>query len=55
MEFIAKYWKKLGMVIIVVACLFNIVSKLVAKVPYMDQLEESAKYTAKQEQENENI
>ena len=55
MEFIAKYWKKIGMVIVIIACLFNIVSKLVAKVPYMDQLEESAKYTAKQEQENENI
>lgn len=55
MEFIAKYWKKIGMIIVIIACLFNIVSKLVAKVPYMDQLEESAEYTARQEQKNENI
>ena len=42
----AKYWKKIGMLIVIIACLFNIVSKLVAKIPYMDQLKESAQYVA---------
>ena len=43
---LAKYWKKIGMLIVIIACLFNVVSKLVAKIPYMDQLRESAQYVA---------
>ena len=43
---IAKYWKKIGMLIVIIACLFNVVSKLVAKIPYMDQLKESAQYVS---------
>ena len=50
MDILAKYWKKIGMLIIIIACLFNIVSKLVAKVPYMDQLKQSAQYVAQQEE-----
>ena len=53
MEFLAKYWKKIGMLIVIIACLFNIVAKLVAKVPYMKQLEDSAQYTI-MHQEDEN-
>ena len=49
----AKYWKKIGMLIVIVACLFNIVSKIVAKVPYMDQHKDSAQYVANQEQNEE--
>ena len=45
---LAKYWKKIGMLIIIIACLFNIVSKLVSKVPYLDQLKQSAEYAAEQ-------
>lgn len=52
MDILAKYWKKIGMLIIIIACLFNIVSKLVAKVPYMVQLEQSAQYVAGQQVEN---
>lgn len=48
---LAKYWKKIGMLIIIIACLFNIVSKLVSKVPYENQLTESAQYAAEQEDE----
>lgn len=47
---LAKYWKKIGMLIIIIACLFNIISKLVSKVPYLEQLTESAQYVADQEQ-----
>ena len=49
----AKYWKKIGMLIVIIACLFNIVSKIVAKVPYMTQLEESAQYVYEQESKEE--
>ncbi len=49
---LAKYWKKIAMLIVIIACLFNIVSKLVAKVPYMTQLEASAEYAAEQEKNN---
>ncbi len=52
MEFIAKAWKKIAMLIVIIACLFNIVSKLVAKVPYMDQLKASAQYVADEEKNN---
>ena len=52
---LAKYWKKIGMLIVIIACLFNIVSKLVSKVPYKDQLVESAQYVSEQEQEENNI
>lgn len=52
MEFLAKYWKKIGMLIVIIACLFNIVTKIVAKVPYMEQLKDSAQYKAEQEKNN---
>lgn len=42
----------IGLLIVIIACLFNVVSKLVAKVPYMDQLKESAQYVSDQEQKN---
>ena len=28
---LAKYWKKIGLVIIIIACVFNVMSKLVNK------------------------
>ncbi len=47
---LAKYWKKIGMLILIIACLFNIVSKIVSKIPYIDQLTQSAQYVSEQEQ-----
>ena len=49
---LAKYWKKIGLLIVIIACLFNIVLKLVSKVPYENQLTESAQYASEQK-ENE--
>ncbi len=49
---LAKYWKKIGMIIIIIACLFNIVIKLVAKIPYNDQLTQSAQYVSEQEKKD---
>ena len=48
---LAKSWKKIGLLILIIACLFNIVSKLVSKIPYMDQLSQSAEYVSKQEEQ----
>lgn len=46
---IAKYWKKLGLIILVVACLFNIVSKIVKRTPLKEQLKQTAQYVLNQE------
>lgn len=46
---IAKYWKKIGLVILIIACLFNIVSKIVKRIPIKEQLIETAEYVLKQE------
>lgn len=45
---IAKYWKKIGFIILIVACLFNVVSKLVKKTSVKDELQQSADYIQEQ-------
>ena len=46
---IAKYWKKIGLILLIIACLFNIVSKLVKRTPIKEQLIETAEYVLNQE------
>ena len=46
---IAKYWKKIGLIVLIIACLFNIVSKLVKRTPIKEQLIETAQYLLNQE------
>lgn len=46
---IAKYWKKIGLIILMIACLFNIVSKIVKRTPLKEQLVETAQYVLNQE------
>lgn len=41
---IAKYWKKIGLLILIIACLFNVVSKLVQKTSLVSELQSSAEY-----------
>ena len=41
---IAKIWKKVLLFILIVACLFNIVNKLVHKASLNQELESSAQY-----------
>ena len=41
---IAKYWKKIGLIILVIACLFNIVSKIVKRTTLKEQLIQTAQY-----------
>ena len=52
---LAKYWKKIGMLILIIACVFNIMSKLVGKLSLNDELLSSARYIFSKEEKNENI
>ena len=46
---IAKYWKKIGLIVLVIACLFNIVAKIVKRTSLREQLVETAQYVLNQE------
>ncbi len=50
---IAKYWKRIGFIILIVACLFNIVNKLVKKMSVKDELQQSAQYVQEQRMETQ--
>lgn len=50
-----KYWKKLGLLILIIACVFNIMNKLVHKLSLNKEMLQSAQYIFSAEQENENI
>ena len=45
---IAKIWKKLLFIVLIVACLFNIVNKLVHKASLEEELQSSAEYIQEQ-------
>ena len=40
----AKLWKKIGMAIVIIACIVNVTNKLSTKVAFSDELKTSAKY-----------
>ena len=46
---IGKYWKKVGLIVLMIACLFNIVSKLVKRTTIKEQLVQTAQYVLNQE------
>lgn len=50
---VAKLWKKVLFVILIIACLFNIVNKLVHKASLEQELESSAQYIQQQKAEGE--
>ncbi len=50
---IAKYWKRIGVIILVIACLFNITIKLVNKTSLKEELETSGQYILDRENSNE--
>lgn len=50
---IAKIWKKLLLFILLIACLFNVVIKIVNKNSLEKELESSAQYMQEQKIENE--
>lgn len=49
---IAKVWKKVLLFIVIIACLFNIINKLVHKASLDKELETSAQYVQQQQLNN---
>lgn len=49
---LAKYWKKIGLFILIVACIFNIMNKFINKLSLKDELEASATYINQEEEKN---
>ena len=49
---LAKYWKKIGLFILIVACIFNVMSKFVNKLSLKDELKASATYVNQEQDEN---
>lgn len=45
---LARYWKKIGIGILIIACIFNIMTKLVNKVSTNLELKETVKYMQEQ-------
>ena len=50
---LAKYWKKIGFLILIIACIFNIMNKLIDKLSLKDELEASATYVNQTTQEED--
>lgn len=46
---LAKYWKKIGMLILIIACVFNVMGKLVHKLSLNKEMIYSAQYMYNQE------
>jgi len=40
----SKIWKPLGLIILIIACLFNITWKLIQKTPLADEIKSSSDY-----------
>lgn len=51
---LAKYWKKIGMLILIFACVFNIMGKLVNKLSLNKEMVYSAQYMLEQEIQEKN-
>lgn len=48
---VAKLWKKIGFFILIIACIFNIMVKIVKKTPFLSELKNSAQYVIMQNSE----
>ena len=46
---IAKHWKKIGLLILIIACVFNVMSKLVNKMSLEKEMITSATYVRDEE------
>jgi len=51
---LAKMWKKIGIFILIVACIFNIMFKLVQRISLNTQLKETVTYMQEEFEEMEN-
>ena len=46
---LSKYWKRIGMIILIVACVFNVMGKLVNKLSLNKEMLYSAQYMQQEE------
>ena len=51
---LAKYWKKIGMLILIIACVFNIMGKLVNKISLNKEMITSATYMLQHQDDTKN-
>ena len=49
---LARYWKKIGLFILIVACVFNVMTKFINKSSLKNELEASATYVNQEEDKN---
>lgn len=49
-----KYWKKIGMIILIIACIFNVMGKLVHKLSLNKEMLYSALYMQEEQQNEQN-
>ena len=49
---LARYWKKIGLFILIVACIFNVMLKIVHKTSLKTELEATATYVNQEENKN---
>lgn len=52
---LAKYWKKIGLVIVIVACVFNVMIKLINKLSFDQEMLSSAQYVYDQNGQNKTV
>lgn len=50
---LAKYWKKIALLITIIAILFNVTSKIVRKVSFEKEVNSTVDYVKVVEQDNE--
>ena len=50
---LARYWKKIGLFILIVACIFNVMNKFIKKLSLEDELEASATYVNQENKEED--
>jgi len=41
---LAKTWKQIGLIILIIACIINIMSKSVTKMSFTDQIKDASSY-----------
>ena len=52
---LAKIWRKLLFIILIIACLFNVITKLVKNLSIEDELLSSAQYIQDQQDAEKNV
>ena len=50
---LARYWKKIGLFILIVACVFNVMNKFVHKLSLENELEASATYVNQEKKDED--